>query len=638
MSVPVIDRWSHSALSLYLRNPLAFKKRYILKIYDAAYGPTTFIGRACHEALFKFFEGHRTGVPISVAEAVEVGMLHLQNVSDAEVDWGKTGSREKMLADYNKAISAYFGELHAQEWVNWKVLAVEQKLLKQIEDEQGLFPLPAACVVDLVLEDPDGNIVIVDHKFTTSFSDGAKDDPVKAMQAMFNFYTVKAEYGREPVRMIFSECKIATNRDGSPQVQPYEVVFAKHPDYARIFREVYVSATRQVLSPDAQFLPNFMDQFDGQDAFETMRAELIDLDSVMPVQHKTRQADFVEKGFVQSQATSVVNESLEPEEKVRLKLLEFGIPVEMKTTYRGGSVVLYTLEVSRGVRMDSLKKHEADLALALEASSIRVLAPIMGTKLVGIEVPLTDRQPIPYEAAKEHLAPGTLTIPVGVNVYGETVTKDLAEMPHLLVAGATGAGKSVMLNVAIQALLDQNEPDSLGLVLIDPKRVELAQFSDVPHLLTRPIYEVDQAAVTLGWLVDEMEERYQKLEKVKARNIAAYNHLGHAMPRIVCVIDEFADLMLTGGVLCETSIVRLAQKARAVGIHLIIGTQRPTVDVVTGLIKANMPTRIAFTVASKIDSQVILDQAGAEALSGRGDMLFQDPSTGSPQRLQGFYL
>lgn len=653
-AVAPIDRWSHSSLSLYLRNPLAFKKRNILKIYTASYGPTTFVGRAGHEALAKFFEGHRTGQPVSVAEAVEVGMIHLQNVSDTEVDFGKLGSREKMLADYNKAINAYFAELPRQEWVNWKILAVEQKIVREISDEQGPFPLPAVSVQDIVLEDPEGNIVIVDHKFVATYTDGNVDDGTKVMQALFAYHTVKAEYGRAPTRMIYSECKLATNKDGSPQVQPYDITFANHPDFFQVFRACYVGATIEVMRPDAQFLPNFSDMFDGQDSFESLRAGLIGVENVVAVPHKTKQPEFVDKAFTQSAATSVVNVHLEMEEKIRLKLLEFGLPVKMQTTYRGGSVALYTLEVARGVRMESIKKREADLALALEATTIRVLAPIMGTSLVGIEVPLVDRQPIPYwteedetrvlsERVAKVLENSTLNIPVGVDVYGQTVSKNLSDMPHLLVAGATGAGKSVMLNVAITALIEQNTPEQLGLVLIDPKRVELAQFKKAPHLLAPPIYEVMEAQATLAWLAKEMDVRYDLLEKSEVRNIDEYNQGAHEkMQRIVCVVDEFADLMLQQGNLmlpaCETSIVRIAQKARAVGIHLIIGTQRPSVDVITGVIKANLPTRIAFMTSSKVDSLVILDQAGAEALTGKGDMLFQDPSTGSPQRLQGFLI
>jgi S-DNA-T family DNA segregation ATPase FtsK/SpoIIIE len=313
----------------------------------------------------------------------------------------------------------------------------------------------------------------------------------------------------------------------------------------------------------------------------------------------------------------------------------------MQETYKGASVIQYTLKPSRGLKMSSFEKHDKDLALVLKAKSIRIQAPIMGTDLVGVEVPNPKRAVIklPDEIERIVETPGTLTIPIGVDVYGRIITKDLADMPHLLIAGATGSGKSVMINVVIRSLVEQNTPEALKLVLIDPKRVELSQFKNLPNLLAPVIYDEKKATTTLNWLVEEMEIRYDRLEKAGYRGITDYNaNNANKMSKIVVVIDEFADLILqSDGNETEKAVIRLAQKARAIGIHIVLGTQRPSVDVVTGLIKANFPTRIAFMTSSRMDSQVILDQAGAEELIGKGDMLFLDPTVRGLQRLQGFY-
>jgi S-DNA-T family DNA segregation ATPase FtsK/SpoIIIE len=422
----------------------------------------------------------------------------------------------------------------------------------------------------------------------------------------------------------------------------------------------------------------------------TYTQNLIGVDTPVAIPKKKEEVQFVEKQYVPSAVDKVENRDLSPAEKIKAKLLEFGIPVEMLESYSNSSVTMYTMRPSRGVRMKSIEAHSKDIALALEARSIRVQAPIMGTNKVGVEVPNKNRSAVNYEP--NMMAQGTMELPIGIDVYGNSVTKDLRDMPHLLVAGSTGSGKSVMLNVILRSLIDQMSPEDMKLVLIDPKRVELSGFKDAPHLMSKVIHEYPQAVKALKWLVDEMEDRYTILESAGVRNIADYANSG-AMPYIVCVIDEFADLMLTNenalkskkapaysaknkpelfslcqargievtgeeskGTLVamlemqdsedimnavdadvEQLIVRLAQMARAVGIHLVIATQRPSVDVITGLIKANMPTRIAFSVNTKIESNIILDRQGAEELVGKGDLLFLDPAVKELQRLQGLF-
>lgn len=616
-------------MTLFLRNRLAFKKKYILKIYDDLYGPSAIVGQACHKALEGYY------VHGDLAAAVKSGLQHIDQLPDTGIDYGKTGSRETIIKNYTQAINTYIAEAPKP----FKILGIEKSITTAINVLGQDMPLPAKSFSDLIVENEQGEIEIWDHKFVARFTDSEEDKGIFIIQAMFNYHTVAAEYGKAPKRMLFIECKTSVNKDGSPQVQPYEIDFDKHPDYFALFANLYNDCTREIMKSDVTFLPNFQDAFDGQNSFENYKAQIITVDAPVPVQHKTKDVQFSEKRFVQSATDKVENKDLSDEEKIRLKFLEFGIAVEMQETFKGASVIQYTLKPSRAVKMSQFEKHSKDLALVLKAKSIRVQAPIMGTDLVGVEVPNPHRKVMPYEGITSVLQPSTMTIPVGMDVYGKVVTKDLAEMPHLLIAGATGSGKSVMINVIIRALIEQMTPDELKLILIDPKRVELSQFKNTPHLLAPVIYDDDKAAATLNWLVEEMEVRYKQLEQAGVRMIDEYNNLSAMkMSKLAVVIDEFADLMLQSATSnAEKCIIRIAQKARAVGIHLILGTQRPSVDVVTGLIKANIATRIAFMTSSRTDSQIILDQAGAEELVGKGDMLFLDPHTRGLQRLQGFY-
>ncbi len=322
---------------------------------------------------------------------------------------------------------------------------------------------------------------------------------------------------------------------------------------------------------------------------------------------------------------------------------EFGIDVEMATTSVGPTVTQYTLRPAQGVKIARIVSLQNDLALALAAHPLRLEAPIPGKSLVGIEVPNTKVATVtlrevleskPYQEQKNPLA-----IPLGKDVSGSACVIALDKMPHMLVAGATGSGKSVCLNTIILSLLFQNGPDELKLILVDPKRVELTAYAGIPHLLVPPITAVDDTVNALKWTTREMERRLDMLSKLGARNIDDYNaKVEERMPKIVVVIDELADLMSTGGREVEATIVRIAQMARAVGIHLVLATQRPSVDVITGLIKANIPGRIAFAVASQTDSRTILDQSGAEKLLGRGDMLFTSAELAKPKRIQGAFV
>lgn len=333
--------------------------------------------------------------------------------------------------------------------------------------------------------------------------------------------------------------------------------------------------------------------------------------------------------------------------RIKEKLAEFDIAVTMRDAHPGPTVTQFTLEPSEGIKLSKIESLKDDLALALAAQSLRIEAPIPGKSLVGIEMPNEQRSTVylkeMLESTEFKSSESPLTIPLGRGVGGEAIVATIDDMPHLLIAGATGAGKSVAMNTFLVSLLYQNAPHELKFILVDPKRVELMPYSNIPHLLTPVITESEKALQALRWAIAEMGRRLHRFSEIGVRNLAEYNEKqkedDKKLPRIVIVIDELADLMMRQHRKdTETMIARIAQMARAVGMHLIIATQRPSVDVITGLIKANIPTRIAFRVVSAIDSRTILDGIGAEDLLGKGDLLFMTAATPNPVRIQGIYI
>jgi S-DNA-T family DNA segregation ATPase FtsK/SpoIIIE len=329
------------------------------------------------------------------------------------------------------------------------------------------------------------------------------------------------------------------------------------------------------------------------------------------------------------------------------KLRSFQIPATVTGTNTGPVVTQYEVRPDARVKLSRIEALSDDLAMALAARTIRIEAPIPGKDVVGIEVPNHASQIVSfrgvYDDANMAEATGKLTFALGRDVSGQAYAVDLAKMPHLLIAGATGSGKSVCVNTVIVSLLMRALPSEVRLVLIDLKRVELAAYQGLPHLLTDVIVEANDAKAALHWAVAQMEDRYRALASKSERNITAYNaspRVGpdERLPYIVIIVDELADLMMREGRKVEDPIVKLAQKARAVGVHLVLATQRPSVNVVTGLIKANVPSRIAFAMASNVDSRTVLDAQGAEDLIGRGDMLYQPADLPRPVRLQGVFV
>lgn len=627
ISLP-IDHLSYSAMRSFCANPWQFKKTYLLGLWDVKTSQVGVVGKGFH----KFAELLHKGVSVDAAQTQAVAFI--DGIPDAEIDFGKTGSREGILKDLTQVIQFFLQERPDVG----KVLGAEVKVTTGFKIGDTDAPLPLKAVSDLVADDG-SDIWIWDWKVVSSLTDVEEEQPDRIMQAMFNYYTVSAKFGRAPKGMRYFDIKKSRNKDGSPQCQVYEIVYDSHPEYFTYFSRMYSGVVRALANPDLIFLPNFSEMFSGKESWADFTAETMDFEMPVQVSHKSPMVRMAEANYVESVVDSAVD-NMSDSERIRAKLLEFGVPVEMVDNFVGANVTMYRMKPSRGVSMSKISKFEDDLALALGAKSVRIEAPLRGTKFVGIEVSNQKQEIVPWSS--ELLREQSLSLPIGADVYGHPFHIDLAKAPHLLVAGSTGSGKSVGLNVMIQSLIKQNSPDALGLILIDPKRTEFAEYEGSEHLVSPElgvITEGEDATLALEWACEEMESRYRQLRSARVRDIDTYNAQGGYMQKIVIVVDELADLMLSAhkGKI-ETSIIRLAQKARASGIHLILATQRPSVDVVTGILKANFPTRVAFMTATKVDSSVILDQPGAESLIGNGDCLVMKPSEKGLIRLQGYYL
>ncbi|MBE0446693.1 MAG: DNA translocase FtsK 4TM domain-containing protein [Actinobacteria bacterium] len=342
-----------------------------------------------------------------------------------------------------------------------------------------------------------------------------------------------------------------------------------------------------------------------------------------------------------------VKENSQALEKV---LSDFDVDAHVVKVIKGPTVTRYELQLASGVKVNSVLSLSDDIALALATADVRILAPIPGKSAIGIEIPNQYREIVTLgdimnsPQAQGH--DGVLIVGIGKDIAGNSILANIGDMPHLLVAGATGAGKSVCINTILMSVLTRARPDQVKMVLIDPKRVELNLYADIPHLITPVVTNPKQAATALTWAVGEMEDRFQFLSEIGARNIDQCNDIIakekdpyiQPMPYMLIVIDELADLMMVAAGEVEDAICRIAQLARAVGIHLIIATQRPSTDIITGLIKANITHRIAFAVSSQIDSRVILDTPGAEKLVGKGDLLYSTPAVSKPMRIQGAFV
>lgn len=624
-----IEHLSYSALRTLVSNPWLFKKRYLLGIFEDQTSPSMAVGKAFHKFVELLYKGE------SYDKANAFAIKYLDETPDSKIKYGKTQSRETMVRELATVITNFLD--HKPEVGT--VLGVESRITTNFTADGITSPLPVKAVSDLVVE-TNGEIHIYDWKSCKSFTDVETENPSFIMQAMFNYYTVLSKFG-EPTAMHFYEVKTSKPRDGIA-TNPYTIEYAKHPEYVTLFLKMYEGVLRMLVSQDTIFMPNFADQLGAEEAWTDFVSETFNFNMPTQVTHRSSSVKNIDTQFIQSK----VELADTPEDKIVAKFLEFGIALEPAENHRGSNVTLHSFKPSRGVRMNKIASLEADVSQALGARSVRILAPIKGTNYVGVEVSNDTAEIVPYTT--DLLKDRSLSIPVGQDVYGNTKYIELDKAPHLLVAGATGSGKSVFLNVLIESITQQNTPADLKLMLIDPKRTEFNMYSHKEHLETEILSEVEETSYALEWLVKEMEDRYKDLQRYSVKNVDQIDQYG----RIVVVIDELADLLLSSETYenlsdgkirkysddIERNILRLLQKSRASGIHLVLATQRPSVDVIKGTLKANLPTRVAFMTSSKADSQVILDQSGAENLLGNGDLLLMNPRELGLIRLQGYYL
>lgn len=685
-----VDHYSQSSFGMFSSNPFMFKVNQINGDYiDSTTSASAVLGKACHKAMQAYLGGNPDfPTPEDEGEAIklghEVGLKYLNEFHDGYIEFGSTiPNREKLNERYAFAYFGYLKEYGIRNEAK-DILLIEKMLKHQIEVDGRVLPVALKCYPDVVYEDHEGRICIDDHKFTSRYSAEDETDGEKLIQAVFLFLTVAAELGRNPYKVRFREFKITANQDKGPQTHEFEIIYEQVPLAFDLFYRFYEDVTSALLGQQV-FVPNLRAMFDREvsilayihrldvDEERAKRFKEMKVENITDFLKKRIQKDGSMKKYLDTVAKKFISantlnyKNMTIEDKIKMKLAEHGLGVEFDSKVEGGSVTLYRYEPSIGLKMAKIEAYAKDIEQAVQVSGIRVLAPIPDSGLVGFEVPRKERTfPDASPAVRG------FEVPLGVNVSGETVYFDLREAPHLLIAGATGAGKSVCMSHIIEKVL--SIPNT-KVHLIDPKMVELSPFKARAESYS---YTTKDITEKLQELVVEMNARYRKLQEAGARNIREYK--GEMAYEFV-FIDEFADLVMTdraqksgkearreidklivkegkkiaphlaeeklrelneetediSSFSCEEMIMVLAQKSRAAGIHIVMATQRPSVNIISGSIKANFPTRIAFKTSSSVDSIVIIDQPGAEKLLGKGDMLFQNPN-GELQRLQGFNI
>jgi DNA segregation ATPase FtsK/SpoIIIE-like protein len=658
-------------------NPILFKIIDINHDYfDSTRSITTIIGQAFHTGMEVYNGGSDTVVPNNESEAIEVGikaaMDYMEKYPEGFLKYTTTVPNKQKAFDLLAfAFNSYVKEFPYQPD---KLVSCEEKIVELIDvewrGEKLTLPVKLKGKLDKI-EREDGELVITDYKTCSAYSDPEKIDGAKMLQAVEYYFLVHAKYGEAPTKMRYQEVKMTQNRDGSKQVKTYEVVYAENESFFDFYFRYYADVIR-ALNGEQVFVPNVHAIFDNEVAIiayihhldiaeekaELMKKHKVDniTDLLKRELHSASNMNkllkAMEKQFVE--AKSINYSTMSNEEKIKTKLMEHGMVLQFDSVVNGASVDLYRFTPSIGIKMSRLKGYVADIEQVLGSSGIRVLAPIPDTSFVGFEVPKKERS-FPSLADST----GGFDIAIGETVMGEVRRFDIRTAPHLLVAGATGSGKSVFLSSLISQLSKVSEPCEIH--LFDPKHVELVMHANDANVVE---HETDIMEIhdSLESLVSLMNKRYKELAKAGVRGIQDYK--GN-MPYKFVVIDEFGDLIMqkyvdvkvvkTGHVFqkgerageeetrtVETQVSKeisdfillLAQKARAAGIHIIIATQRPSVDIITGSIKANFPTKVAFRTAKAIDSQVLIDTDGAEKLLGKGDMLFA--SDRGMERLQGY--
>jgi len=634
--------------------------------FETTNSASSMLGQAMHTAM-KYYLGGGTDepTPVDEGEAIKFGYKkgkeYLDAYPDGMIDFSSTiPNRQKLEEKYSFCYLNYVKELNIPARSK-EILLVEKMLKYTIEIEGRYLPVPLKGAPDLAYRNFDNKIVILDHKIVSIFSKDSELDGPKLLQAAFYYFLVYAETGEKPYSIIFSEFKHSLNQDKSvSQYKPFEIVYEKYLCVFELFYRMYQDVTDMILGKQV-FLPNITAMYDKEVALLAYIHRL-DVDTEKAAQMKrekvTNMTDLlkkkiqksgemkkfmstIEKQFISAKTLNYKDMTIE--ERIKFKMAEHGISLNFEEKVIGSTVELYCYEPSVGVKMSKIETYIKDIEQIVKVSGIRILAPIPNSGLVGFEVPKLKRT---FPTKNPPVFGFNLAI--GEDIMGDTIRLDIREAPHLLVAGTTGSGKSIFISGLIKQLQTLPKRD-VQIVLFDPKMVELAEFSEGKNTRiyaheTRKIYE------ELERLSVEMDERYKIMQQSKVKNIEQYNAKGKGLPYIFVFIDEYSDLTGSATIILEDGklaniadnikhlVLRLAQKARAAGIHLVLTTQRPSTKVVDGDIKANFPTRICFKVPSQVDSQVVIDVPGAEKLLGKGDMLYMAPGTSGVQRLQGYYL
>lgn len=670
-----LAHYSYSTFVKFSTNPILFKINYINhETIETTRNVSGVVGQAFHNAMDAYYSALAKGDGTdALKEGLEGGMAYLDAYEDGFIEYSTSvANKQKAQEVLAQCFNSYVQ--HKKLDIGEVLVSCEEEFLEDVDvewrGERLTLPVKLKGYLDKVVRDAEGRLKIKDYKTVRAFSDPEKIDGAKILQAVQYYLLVHAKYGEAPYSMTYEEVKVTKNRDGSPQVREYEMVYAENDLFFDFYFRFYDDMTRAI-NGEAVFVPNIYTMFDnevsiiayinrldvGEEAARLMKK--LRVQSITDLlKNKIENAGSMRKFLKAAEqkftsAKSLNYNDMDTPEKIKTKLMEHGMLVQFEGVIEGHTVDLYKFTPNIGLKMSKILSYVADVEQVVGVSGVRVLAPIPNTSLIGFEVPRKVRT-FPEGAG----TPEGFNLAIGVDIMGDTFRFDITKAPHLLVAGATGSGKSVFLN----SILTQLSTLPVDLHLFDPKIVELSRFSGrAAEYYTEP----EDIYLALDGLVTVMNERYKNLAAAGVRNIEEFNAQGGNMRYKFVVVDEFGDLAVGNYVLEETvktgevfsrgmrageekvrieklnlsdgisrSILVLAQKARAAGIHLIIATQRPSVDIITGSIKANFPTKVAFRTAKAVDSQVMLDEAGAEKLLGKGDMLFAGDF--GQVRLQGF--
>jgi len=596
----------------FLNNQIQFKKRYIAKVYDEPSSPALVVGKAMHKMIEERLKGQ------SIEVAIQSGLQEIENIADYEIDYGKTGSREKIIDQYQKLSTIVINELPAYD----DILAIEDRVECELSIRNKKIPMKG--YIDLV-RDLGDTLEIVDWKSVTSYSDEDTENWAYLIQSWIYVQLIEFKYKKPVSRVVFKEIKKTINRDGMPQIKDY--VLDRHgiEEANDVIGRVVKAVSDYVDNPNATYFPNPRDMMNGAQSMHIV-AQMEGV-AVRTVHTTERREKFAPVNTVV--AEDIADDSGSETERIMAKLVEFGVGGRIDEVVKSSAVDTYLLKPNRGVKMSKLASMGDDLSLALGSDAVRVIAPIYGTQTVGIEVPHEQSFPKFDGKATSH------QIPIGVDTMNNVIYDNIAKMPHMLIGGQTGSGKSVFIRNIIQSL------NNCEVDIIDMKGLD---FEDLGKNITS---EVPAALMLIKKLVHLMDERY-KNKRVNAK-------------RRVLIIDEYADLVMqTGkekheiGVFdengklktktttidtrkqLETDLARILQKGRAANINVIIATQRPSADIVAPIIKANCPVKACLRVATAKNSEIILDESGGERLLGKGDMLYLGSGMVKPVRAQCF--